>query len=130
MIINNYGPESKNCVQTRTEGATVFSSNKPALAKLLIVDISTNVQSAKNPYMDKILVRKTSHHRGNDKLFNIFWHLGLEQERLYQHLHGYRTPFELEVNKRFFEPLETCQAILSILKNGFTTEWGPILPSP
>ena len=72
--------------------------------------------------MNKILVKETSHHRSSDNLFNVLWHLGLEQDRLYQHLPGYRTPFELEVNKRFFEPLETCPAILNILKNGFTAD--------
>ena len=53
---------------------------------------------------------------------NILWNLGLERASLHQHLPGYRSPFEIEINKRFFEPLETCPQILAMLKNGFTAD--------
>ena len=53
---------------------------------------------------------------------NILWNLGLKRANLHQHLPGYRSRFEIEINKRFFEPLETCPQILAMLKNGFTAD--------
>ena len=54
-------------------------------------------------------------------LYNVYTlALGLEISHLFHLLLGYRTPFELEVNKLYFEPLETCPAILEMLKNRFT----------
>ena len=49
---------------------------------------------------------------------------------MHKYLPGFRTPFELAINYIFFEPLETRDKIISMLKNGFTADWGPELPSP
>ena len=41
---------------------------------------------------------------------------------LHIYLPGFRTPFELEVNRLFFAPLETRDAILDMLRYGFTAD--------
>ena len=45
---------------------------------------------------------------------------GLIISELHKYLPGFRTPFELAINSIFFEPLDTHDAIISMLKNGFT----------
>ena len=41
---------------------------------------------------------------------------------LHIYLPGFRTPLEQEINRLFFEPLETRDAILDMLRNGFTAD--------